>query len=119
MSGSYMAGFMTSTILPWVRPDDFERLQRVVPELQNMNFAEWQDEHNRAVDYCRRRNGSTLIPVTADAFTQWLSVTGQLAHVDLILIYARKVAGFAAFDMPSIPVPQHLRNMPTPALADA
>jgi hypothetical protein len=84
---------MTPTTLPWIRADDFPRLQQIIPELQNTTFAEWQEDHEKAVAYRRPRNGSAMIPVVPSGFAEWLGKTGQTAHLELLWVYAEVVAG--------------------------
>jgi hypothetical protein len=91
---------MTSAILPWIREDDFSRLQQIIPELQNTTFEEWQEDHKKAVTFRQSRNGSVLIPVVPDAFAEWLTTTGQSPHLELLWVYAEAVAG--------VPPPQNV-----------
>jgi hypothetical protein len=87
---------MIPTTLPWIREDDFPRLQQIIPELRCTTFVEWQDDHQKAEDYRRQRNGSIRMPVTPNAFAEWLEETGQSPHLELLWVYAEAVAGSGA-----------------------
>ena len=73
---------MSPTILPWIREDDFARLQLIIADLSSIKFSEWEDNLKSATS-CQTRNGSTRVPVTPHAFAEWLKRTRQTGHLDL------------------------------------
>jgi hypothetical protein len=83
---------MSPSVLPWFEEADYAWFQRMIPELQNDSYAEWMDEHSRAVAYRRTRNGSRDIAISPDEFDEWLKATQQAAHLELLWVYAEDKA---------------------------
>jgi hypothetical protein len=83
---------MSPSPLPWIEEADYPRLQQMIPELQHDSYSEWIDEHRKAVAYRRPRNGSTDVPVSPAEFDGWLKDTKQVAHLELLWVYAEDKA---------------------------
>ena len=83
---------MPPTVLPWLTEGDYPRLQSLIPELQKVTYAEWADDHRRAMLYRQSRNGSVDIPVSPEAFDAWAREAGQAIHLELLWIYAEAKA---------------------------
>jgi hypothetical protein len=83
---------MPPSVLPLLREPDYPRFQQMIPELQTVSYAEWQGDHQKAALYRRSRNGSKDVPVSPDAFADWLKATRQAAHLELLWTYAEDVA---------------------------
>ena len=83
---------MPASALPWFEETDYPRFQQMIPELRNDSYAEWIEEHKKAVAYRRPRNGSTDIPVSPDEFDRWLKETKQAAHLELLWVFAEAKA---------------------------
>ncbi len=83
---------MPASALPWFEEADYTRLQQIIPELKHDSYPEWVEEHRKAVAYRRSRNGSTDIAISAEEFAEWLEVTRQKAHLELLWVYAEDKA---------------------------
>ena len=83
---------MSPSALPWFEEADYPRFQQMIPELKNDSYAEWVEEHRKAVAYRRPRNGSRDIPVSPHEFAAWLRETDQEAHLELLWVFAETKA---------------------------
>ncbi len=83
---------MPPSVLPLIREPDYARFQQMIPELQTVSYAEWRDDHQKAVAYRKTRNGSKNVPVSPAAFDEWLRVNRWAAHLELLWAYAERMA---------------------------
>jgi hypothetical protein len=85
---------MSPSALPLISERDYPAFQRMVPELRHTDYAEWSDDHGKAIAYRQSRNGSVEIPLSPEAFEGWLKEKRQVAHMELLWVFAEdKAAG--------------------------
>ncbi len=86
---------MSLIVYPSIREDDFPQLQHIVADLKGMTYAEWTYARVNATAPSSPSSRVARIPVTPWAFAQWLEVTQQTAHLDLLWCYAEAIAGIS------------------------
>jgi hypothetical protein len=59
----------------------------MIRELAQVDYQEWCDDHRKAVTYRSSRNGSVEVPVSPQAFAQWLAEKQAEAHLELLWAY--------------------------------
>jgi hypothetical protein len=75
---------MPASPLPLISATDYPGFQRLIPELQQMSYEEWAQDHDKAVAYRRTRNGSQDIPISPAEFEMWLKQHQLSAHLELL-----------------------------------
>jgi hypothetical protein len=70
--------------LPLLTESDYPGFQRLIPELRDISYQEWSEEHQKAVAYRRSRNGSREIAVSPEEFSRWLQDNAMTAHLELL-----------------------------------
>jgi hypothetical protein len=70
--------------LPLIRETDYPGFQRMINELMQVTYEEWQQDHAKAVSYRNSRNGSREIPITPSEFDAWLKKHRLDAHLELL-----------------------------------
>jgi hypothetical protein len=83
---------MSPSALPLISERDYPAFQRMIPELLNTAYAEWLEEHKKAVAYRQSRNGFVEIPFSPWEFAAWLEVNGEAAHMELLWVFAEDKA---------------------------
>jgi hypothetical protein len=62
----------------------------LIAELRNVTYEEWADDHRKAVAYRTTRNGSRDVAISSDDFEAWLKQTRQVAHMELLWVFAEE-----------------------------
>lgn len=83
---------MSPSPLPLITERDYPAFQRAIPELLTVTYEEWLGDHERAVAYRKSRNGAIAIPVSPNEFNAWLKETSQVAHLELLWVFAEDMA---------------------------
>ena len=86
---------MSQSILPLITATDYPAFQRMIPKLGLTSYDEWLDDHEKAIAYRRTRNGFLEIPVSPEAFDQWLKQNKQDPHMELLWTFAEDQANNA------------------------
>ena len=81
---------MSPSPLPLIT--DYPAFQRMIRELAQVDYQEWCDDHRKAITYRRTRNGSVEIPVSPQAFAEWLADKQAEAHLELLWAYVEDKA---------------------------
>lgn len=75
---------MTPSCLPLINEADYSSFQRMIEELMDVSYEEWQQDHHKAVSYRRSRNGSREVAITPAQFNSWLKKHRLDAHLELL-----------------------------------
>jgi UDP-N-acetylglucosamine transferase subunit ALG13 len=87
---------MSQSALPLISERDFPAFQRMIPELRHTDYAEWLDDHKKAIAYRQPRNGYVEISFSPEEFDGWLKAKKEEAHMELLWAFAEdKAAGLS------------------------
>jgi hypothetical protein len=75
---------MTPSCLPLINETDYAGFQRMIKELMQVSYREWQQDHQKAVSYRQSRNGSREVAITPAEFASWLNDNRLDAHLELL-----------------------------------
>ena len=75
---------MPPSPLPFITQSDYPRFQRIIPELEQVPYSDWSDDHAKAVAYRQSRNGSQEIAISPEEFEMWLTEHRATAHLELL-----------------------------------
>jgi hypothetical protein len=75
---------MLPSALPLISQTDYAVFQRMIPELDQIPYDEWSDDHVKAVAYRKSRNGSQEIAISPQEFEMWLKHHQVEAHLELL-----------------------------------
>lgn len=75
---------MPQSALPLIAQFDYPGFQQIIPELRQISYGEWSEEHGKAVAYRRTRNGSREIAISPEEFNLWLKANALTAHLELL-----------------------------------
>jgi hypothetical protein len=70
--------------LPLISEADYSGFQKMIGELMNISYQEWQQDHHKAVSYRKSRNGSREVAITPAEFDSWLRKNKLDAHLELL-----------------------------------
>jgi hypothetical protein len=75
---------MNPSCLPLINEADYPSFQRMIEELMDVSYEEWQQDHQKAVSYRQSRNGSREVAITPAEFDLWLKKHRLDAHLELL-----------------------------------
>jgi len=94
---------MTPSCLPLINEADYPSFQRMIEELMDVSYEEWQQDHHKAVSYRRSRNGSREVAITPAQFDSWLKKHRLDAHLELLWSCVEDMAGSSSDRAPAEP----------------
>jgi hypothetical protein len=75
---------MPPSALPLISEADYPGFQRMIPELDQVSYDEWSQDHLKAIAYRKSRNGSQEIAISPGEFDMWLRQNKMEAHLELL-----------------------------------
>jgi hypothetical protein len=79
-----MEVLMSASALPLISEADYPGFQRLIPELEQVSYEEWAQDHEKAVAYRRTRNGSQEVAISPAEFDMWVKQNRLSAHLELL-----------------------------------
>ncbi|WP_428487770.1 hypothetical protein [Rhodopila sp.] len=83
---------MSPSVLPLISEHDYPGFQKIVVELRHTSYEEWLRDHEASKTYRKSRNGSQEIPISPQAFQEWLKARNEPAHLELLWVFAEDEA---------------------------